>query len=201
MCVGEWLCAALGAGLALLAAGAPVARADFLIVAHEARVDELHRQTTFKLVFNQPPDFFTADEFGRPKNEFQYFYNSDGRNCDQDMGKNVVVIRGGEIRFDREIPIRESENPTGDGPVRAGGWGPERGAVAFESFGDEVQFTVPWKTLGETDGHFCYQAMALEYGSLTSDVSAVVIPVPAGWALGVVGLGGLGAWMRFKPRG
>lgn len=200
MCCGAWRLIAAGAAMVLVTAGAAPARGDFLIVSHSFRVDEQRRQTTFNLVFNQKPDFFTTDEFGRPRNSFQYFYNSAADDCGESMGRDVVVIRGSEVRFDHDLPVRESINVSGGGPDRAEGWGPIRGSVPIESEGNELTFTMPWKTLGETDGRFCYEVFALENGSLTSDASGFVIGLPAGWEVGAIGLMGVAMLKAVKRR-
>src|SRR5437773_837295 len=81
-------------------------------------------------------------------------------------GPHVVIIRGPEIRFHDNIPIRDSLNPGGEDFPHAEGWGPIRGQVDFATDGPSVSLTVPWSSLGETDGKFSYHLIALQRGAL-----------------------------------
>ena len=168
------------------------ARAAFEIRSQAARADLAQRQTTFTLTFNQRPDFLGTDSFGDPNNAFQYFFDTDPAHPDGVYsGDTISIIRGPEIRFDDNIPIRDSLNPSGQDFPHAEGWGKMRGAVDFLLDGDTVTFTVPWEMLHEQDGKFSYIVQAYEQGSLTSEEAAVIIPLPpAAWttAAGLLGL-------------
>jgi hypothetical protein len=150
------------------------------IVSDAVMPDPIGRQTTFQITFNQPPDLFGFDAFGRPNNAFQYFYDSEPEPEPDGIfsGDTVVVIRGPEIRFAHSIPIRDSLNPEGVDFPNAEGWGLMRDDVDFTLDGPTVRFTVPWKALGETDGKFSYHLIALDRGDLTSSVAATSIPLP-----------------------
>ena len=169
-----------------------LARAAFEIVSHDAVVDAVARQTTFHVTFNQAPDFFTADEFGRPANGFQFFYDAQPTDDEIDFaGEDVVIIRGVEIRVDDNIPIRDSLNPSGEEFPNAEGWGPTRGAADYQLDGTTLSFTTSWDTLNESDGVFGYRLFALEQGGLTSEVtflSRILVPLPPPVILGGVGL-------------
>jgi hypothetical protein len=169
-----------------------VARAAIEIVAHDAVVDHANRRTTFSLTFTQPPDFWTTDENGQPANAFQCFY--DAEPADDEIGfagEDVVIIRGAEIRFANDIPVRESLNESGEEFPNAEGWGPMRGSVAYELDGATISFTTGWDLLRETDDDFAYRLFALEQAELTHEVtffSRVLVPLPAPLLSGLAGL-------------
>jgi hypothetical protein len=174
----------------LLFLSPPAARAAFEIRSQSAVADAGRRQTAFTLTFNQPPDFTHTDGFGNPNEAFQYFFDTDPIPPDGIFaGDTVSIIRGPEIRFNDDIPIRDSLNPTGENFPHAEGWGQSRGAVGFVLAGDTIQFTVPWEMLHERDGKFSYVVQAYEQGSLTNEGSGLVIPLPpAGWSGALLGL-------------
>jgi hypothetical protein len=169
-----------------------LARGAFEILSHDVSVDEVNRQTTFRVTFNQPPDFFSADEFGHPDNGFQFFYDSHPTDDEIDFaGDDVVIIRGVEIRVDHDIPIRDSLNPGGEEFPNAEGWGKTRGAVDYQLEGATLSFTANWELLGETDDDFGYRLFAFEQGELTSEVtflSHIVVPLPMPLLFVAIGL-------------
>src|SRR5213592_741007 len=147
-----WALAFFGLGANLAVA---VDSSLFEIVSQSALADSTREQTTFELTFNGAPDFTTTDALGRPANAFQYFYDAAGE-TDFLPASSVVVIRGTEIRFDHEIPVRDSLNPGAKFHPHAEGWGDDRGEVPFELADRMLTFTVPWRVLGEDDTHFSY---------------------------------------------
>jgi hypothetical protein len=169
-----------------------LARGSFEILSHNVSVDAISRQTTFTVTFNQPPDFFTADELGRPADGFQFFYDSQPTDGEIDFaGDDVAIIRGVEIRVDHDIPIRDSLNPSGEEFPNAEGWGETRGAVDYQLDGAMLSFTTSWELLGETDDVFGYRLFALQEGELTSEVtflSRIVVPLPTPLLFGAIGL-------------
>jgi hypothetical protein len=177
------------------ASGAP----PFEIVTHSVDVDVAQRRTRFSLTFNQRPDFFTVDEFDRPANAFQYWYDARPGGFEF-AGEDVVVIRGSEIRFSGALPVRASLNPSGEEFPHAEGWGEERGQVPVEMNEATLQFTVPWKLLGEDDTRFSYRLLALEYGEQTSDIEAVFVPLPTPLKMGAVALGAVMVALGMKRR-
>ncbi|HYO07876.1 MAG TPA: hypothetical protein VER17_02785 [Tepidisphaeraceae bacterium] len=188
--------------LLLTASLTGVARAGpaFEIVRESARVDSGRQETIFQIVFNQRPDFFTADEFGRPRHEFQYYLDAHPIAPDtmEIPSERVSIIRGGELRFDHRIPVRESLGPDLEEIPNAGGWGRERGSAEFALDGDTISFTVPWKLLGDTDGRFSYMVESYEFGSTVSTVASVVIPLPSGLAGGIACGGFMLVAMRMR---
>jgi hypothetical protein len=197
----------VGMSVLLLIAGQPPAeaRAAFEIVSHSVEASEAERATTFRVSFNRRPDFFSVDEFGNPHDSFQYFYDSQPAEADLE-GPDVVILRGPEIRFDNDIPVRDSLNPDGEDHPNAEGWGRKRGSAPFEMDGEaSLTFTVPWTLLGETDEQFAYTLFALDRGELTTEVgfnslSAEPIPLPGalgpGLVLLLIALGGTHAYKR-----
>ena len=185
----------------MLPALARDARAAFEVVSHNASVDEIRRRTTFTVTFNESPDFFTTNELGEPDNAFQFFYDSEPAGDEIDFaGEDVVIIRGAEIRFDDNIPIRDSLNPGGEEFPNAEGWGEMLGSVDYELDGTTITFAGGWDVLRETDGVFGYRLFAFEQAELTNEViflSRILVPLPPAVLLGTVGLASLA---RFRCR-
>jgi hypothetical protein len=160
----------------------------FQIVSSSIHPDAAHRQTTFTIHFNRAPDLLGLDRDGQLNNSFQYFYDASAAGDGIFDGPSVSIIRGPEIPFRHDIPIRDSLNPTGEDFPHAEGWGKIRGEVPFQLDDAQLRFTIPWKALGETDGRFSYHLIALDHGSQTTDISATVIPLPSGIWLGMTGI-------------
>ena len=166
----------------------PAACGGFEIVSHSAFSDDATQKVVFQITFNQSPDFFSTDADGNPLNSFQYFYDSNPGGFEF-AGEDVSIIRGPEIRFHDEIPIRDSLNPTGEDFPHAEGWGKQRGLVPFEVEGAVLTFSANWSDLGETDGQFSYRLLAFQSGELTSDVaSPVLIGLPSPLISGMIAL-------------
>jgi hypothetical protein len=180
------------ASLLSLLLPAAVARGAFEIVAHDAVVDHHNRQTTFSFTFTETPDFWTTNADGQPAHAFQVFY--DAEPADDEIGfagEDVVILRGAEIRFANDIPVRESLNESGEEFPNAEGWGETRGSVDYELDGATISFTTGWDLLRETDNDFGYRLFALEQAELTHEVtffSRILVPLPAPVLLGVVSL-------------
>lgn len=172
----------LGWAAFLVLVGSSVARGEFVIIDQSVLTNPATQQTTFKLTFNERPDFFEADEFDRPRNAFQYFFDTDPAASPEGFrfdGPGVSIIRGPEIRFGEGIPVRDSINETGEEFPHAEGWGPERGRVKFDLEGKELSFSVPWKTLGQTSADFSYHVIALEFGTQTSEFAGTSVGLPS----------------------
>jgi hypothetical protein len=170
----------LGCGF-FAAVGRGEAFGGFQLVSQSHTVDADRRETTFMLEFSEPPDFrrTVANMPGGTKveaNSFQVFYGSDLTGPDV-LGEDVVVLRGPEIRFDGDLPVRDTIGAVDD--PRAGGFGTVRGSVPLELVDDTVTFTVPWHLLGERDQAYRFTIEAYERGELTSSVS-IAAPLPAG---------------------
>ncbi len=179
-----------------------IVRAAFEVVAHDAVVDEINRQTAFTVTFNQAPDFFGTNDLGQPNSAFQLFYDAEPTDDEVDFaGEDVLIVRGAEIRFDNDIPIRDSLNPSGEEFPNAEGWGEKLGAVDYQLDRQTLSFTADWDLLRETDGVFGYRLFAFERGELTSEVtflSRILIPLPAPVLAGAVLLAL--SWLRIQKR-
>ncbi len=186
MCLGRLLCVVLGAGLFVSTHAARVLAGPLEIIGSTVVADPVSRETTFSVLFDRAPALFTIDsESDQPIDSFQYFYDSSANDGGISFGPDVTVIRGTEMRFesDHAIPIRDSENPTGEDFPHAEGFGPLRGLALFQLDGATLKFSVPWNVLGETDTNFSYHLIALERGLQTAEFSALAIPLPPGvWA-------------------
>lgn len=138
----------------------------------------LQRVFHFTLTFSGVPDFFTVDEAGRPKDEFQFYltWQLHPTNPSFAMREPDVLVRGGEIRTAGGIPIRDSAGEGGEG---SGGWGPIRGIVAYELSGQTVTFDVPRGIIGDDDGRVAYGLLVCEYGGETDETwGSTDTPVP-----------------------
>src|SRR5688572_26083180 len=77
----------------LTLAAPAVSSGAFEILSHSVDVDPEARNARFSIIFNQPPDFLTVDEFDRPANAFQYWYDAQPGGFEF-SGEDVVIIRG-----------------------------------------------------------------------------------------------------------
>ena len=136
--------ALLGIGALVLAALVPsfagATRSTALAVRSESAI--YHRSTglvTFRITFNQAPDFGTTDDLGRQADGFQYFVGSDEPEAPRLYDS---VIRGGEIHSSGLVRVRNNAlvpHPAPDG----GGWGTVRGDASFDLRGPVLRFSVP----------------------------------------------------------
>lgn len=149
---------------ALLLALPAMARA-LTLFGHVEHYDAATDAFEFTIHFSGPPDFMTADSFGRPRDSFQYWivYPID-RDPFLPYITPDVLVRGDEIRFGGGIPIRDR---TVDGGPNSGGWGPIRGTVPFVLSGSTLTFTVPRSVLGDPDGRFAYYLGVFSFGGTT----------------------------------
>jgi len=167
-------------GLALLQTG--LLRAEFVANAQSAIFDPVTGNVTFSLMFNQGPDFYTVDTFGRAATDFQYFvYGAPTAGYPAEFDS---IIRGGEIYLGQGIPVRNATPSVPD--PNAGGWGAIRTRVPFTVAGASLTFSVPLTLLSDrsTDGHFTYTLQTDVYGALnqrvTGQSSVVASPEPSG---------------------
>ena len=150
----------------------------FLLVEETISNDAARRVTSFELIFNQAPDFFTVDEFGRQRHAFQYYIDTKAAPPPVPELPSPgldLVIRGGEIARTGELVLRLAGG--GDGEQ---GWGRVLAQVPFVLHGNGLGFTVPWSALGETDGRFSYGLLLLDQGAATDHRSGMVETGPAG---------------------
>jgi hypothetical protein len=155
-------------------------RAEFVANAQSAIFDPVRGSVTFSVTFNQEPEFYTADTFGREATDFQYFIYGDstaGYPAEFDS-----IIRGGEIYRGGGIPVRNATPSVAD--PQAGGWGTVRAVVPFTLSGPDLTFSVPLTVLSQhsTDGQFTYVLQTDVYGALNQRVtgqSIIASPEPS----------------------
>ncbi len=132
----------------------------------------------FSVTFNQPPDLFTVDAYGRQADDFQY-YTPDS------------VIRGPEIYITRNTIRIRSYGPPDLGDPASGGWGPIIATVPFSLSSDTVTFSVPYDLFSNSP-FFAYQIQTDYYGTAQEYVQGSTVPEPATWAMMLFGFAGLG---------
>jgi len=180
-------------------ASASVARAQdsFQLAGHSVEVDNTAETATFRLTFNREPVFFVSE--GTATDAFQVEIDADSTSFEQPLVFETIdaVVRGAEISQADGLPVRDRE---GDGGENAGGWGPVRGFVPFDLDGATLTFTTGLDLIGDDDGKFRYRIIAIDDGSVTSEVTAAVIPVPAALWGGVIMLSGAGVLHKLRGR-
>ena len=180
-------------------ASASVARAQdsFQLAGHSVEVDNTAETATFRLTFNREPVFFVSE--GTATDAFQVEIDADSTSFEQPLVFETIdaVVRGAEISQADGLPVRDRE---GDGGENAGGWGPVRGFVPFDLDGATLTFTTGLDLIGDADGKFRYRIIAIDDGSVTSEVTAAVIPVPAALWGGVIMLSGAGVLHKLRGR-
>jgi hypothetical protein len=164
---------------------ASTALADFQLESQSLSID--HQDADFSLTFNQTPDFTTLNALSQPVDSFQINFNGNYNPAVKTSFINTVtgVVRGDEIHIANDLPIRSA---TGNGGPNSGGWGPAVDAVPYSLIGDTVSFSVPTKDLGWTGHSYQYMAFSLANGAVTSNQTVTMVPTPAAFPAGVVGL-------------
>jgi hypothetical protein len=161
--------------LALLVGTARAAEADFTFASETAVFNPATQEVTFRIVFNQVPDFLPADAFSRRANSFQYFVLGDPSlpypaNYD-------AIIRGDEIDTTTgQLPIRNSVPPADTDLPEGGGWGSIRGTVPYQLQGRVLTFSVPLRLISDhnLNGRLMYELESYQYGSYTQHVESQV---------------------------
>jgi hypothetical protein len=184
--------------MAVLTLAATAVKADFTLVSQNLTIDRQDHIADFSLTFNQAPDFFTLDSFGRPVDSFQYNFNGNFQvGGGQEFPNNLTaIVRGDEIHLGDGIRIR---NPNGDGGPDSGGWGPVIASVPYRLIGNNISFSVPTADLGYTGRYYQYEVFSLQDGAATADHNITVVPLPSAFWSGLVGMplaGIAGMWMR-----
>lgn len=182
--------------MALLCGG--YLRADFMTTSQSASYDPVSGLVTFRVTFNQTPDFFTTDSGDRPATEFQYYIIGDPSLYS--WARFDSIIRGPEIYLGGDIPIRAALPTAGD--PHGGGWGAIRGTVPFTVVGTELTFSAPLSVISDhsTDGHFSYDLQTGVFGRATQYLEAqqsTVLPEPA--TTPIVALTGV-CWLFLRAR-
>ena len=164
--------------------------ACFLIDTQSVRVNAKTEDVNFSITFNEAPNFFTVDPYGRPEDEFQYYTPNS-------------IIRGGEIHITGNT-IRIRSRSGSDPDPASGGWGSVIATVPYNLTGHTLTFSAPLDLFSDTE-FFTYQVGTYSYGRTESYISAgSQTPEPATWAmmlLGFAGLGYVGYRKRFLPAG
>ena len=197
------------AGLAAVTAvGLPAVggQAGVQILSQSCEIDRAHREAVVRLVLDAPPDLYTIDAFGRPRDSFQYEIDAgwSGRLTDPKLCTFDVVLRGDEVAAAGALRVRSSDFTNPDPDPLAKGWGPLLGTVPLDIDGNTLSFRARLDLLGDTDGVFAYRVFTTEYGATTSLAESHVIPLPtsvsaAGVAVGALVVGNL-MWKRLRRR-
>lgn len=190
----------VGAALLTLLIGG-TAQAALKVNSQSAVVDVDTQKVLFTIDFNQVPDFFNVDQFGRQADSFQYYIRPDGKlpvfEGSPYFSKLSTIIRGAEINIAGDIRVRDvSPNDTGE--ANSGGWGPIRGSVPYTLNSTTLTFSTPLQLIGSEDGLFSYNLLLTEFGGSTDSVNSQsilkskAVPEPAS-ALSILTFGVLSA--------
>jgi hypothetical protein len=197
--------AAVLAGLGLSTSPLRAATEDFQLVDQNCTVDKAAGTATFRLSFTQAPQFTLPHGGGGGQPDtFQIEIDGDHSTFDHPIEFDEIdsVVRGAEISAnDGTLPVRDGgDGGGGGGGDQSGGWGPVRALVPFEVDGSTLTFTTGLSTIGDQDGIFRYRVITMENGSLTSEVNAAIIPVPAALGGGVMLLSAAGVTHKLRKR-
>jgi hypothetical protein len=161
--------------------------ADFELVSSDLTVNKSAGLIDFSLTFNQAPVFGNVGPGRVPAESFQVNFvgnpvlgSSPARDTDL-----TAVIRGDEIHIGNDVRVRQ---PTGNGGLDSGGWGPVTAAVPYNLSNNTVSFSIPATALGWTGGQYSASIYSLNYGTLTAAQTVQLIPTPSGAIGGGVGL-------------
>lgn len=149
------------------------------IVSESAVVDRDAGVARFTVTFDEAPDFYTADEFGRLADSFQYEIDGDWRAPIGLPPEGLDrVVRGDEIHVAGRLRVRDATFEVSPDPdPNAGGWGAVRAELPFELDGAELRFEAPLGDIGdEGDGYFAYRLFTTEFGLTTSEVETRLLP-------------------------
>lgn len=197
----------IGAALLTLGIGG-AAQAALKINSQSAVVNVDTQQVSFTIDFNEVPDFFSVDTFGRQADAFQYYIRPDGKlpvfEGSPYYSQLSTIIRGPEIFVNGDIRVRDVF-PIGSSEPNSGGWGPLRGSVPYTLNGTVLTFSSPLELIGDSDGLFSYQLLLTEFGGSTDTVEAKsilkskAVPEPS-CANGVLTFGVLSACLLFRRK-
>lgn len=177
--------------LTLLLVMAETAKAEFISVSESAVFNPSTQEVLFTIEFNQTPDFFTVDSFGRQANSFQFFITGDpGLPY---PARYDAIIRAEEIHITMDVLRVRNAVPPDPDPA-AGGWGSIRGAVPFSLNGSVLTFSTPLQLISDhsTDGRFAYGLQSYQFGALTRSVNNQSVVVPEPTSLTLLSVGALG---------
>ena len=198
------LAIALGAYL-FCAAASSYGQGAFLLTSGSVGNIDGAGNVDFSLTFNQVPDFFTVDQFGRQANSFQFYIATSPFTGLFPPRPYASLIRGEEIHVAGDLRVRNDSPPDPD--PNASGWGSIRGIVPFTLNGQTLTFSVPSSVLN-VSGPFAYTLQLTSYGGgtnagvypgLSGGPIPIIVPEPtSSWlaAIGAVTIVGLGLTSR-----
>ena len=182
--------------------------ANSAIASFSSSVDLNSMAVKFDLIFESAPNFYTIDSFGRQKDAFQLYVNSNNLPVEfntffraaqgEVIRDDLTIVRGGEINVNSDIRVREvvanydsSLDPT------SGGWGPIVGSELFVLNDTELTLILPLSFLKDSDGLFYYYLQTLSFGGGTDDILFgisdftydVVSPVPESSSVALMFIG------------
>jgi len=174
---------------------------EFHLADQTCTVDKDAGTATFRLSFTQAPQFTLPHGGGGAQpNSFQIEIDADHNTFDHPIEFDEIdsVVRGAEISASDGIPVRDREGEGGGD--QSGGCGPVRALVPFDLDGSTLTFTTGLSTIGDQDGKFRYRVITMQDGSLSGEVNAAIIPVPAALGGGMLLLGGAGMAHKVRKR-
>jgi hypothetical protein len=155
--------------------------AEFTLVSESAVFNPGTSLINFTLQFNQPPDFFTVDEFDRQANSFQYFIIGQP---DLHYPDNYdAIVRGEEIHITGDKLRIRSVSPSDPMPG-SGGWGAIRDSAPFSVNGNTMTFSAPWNALSNhgINGNMAFHWETYEFGGFTTYGNSHTVLQP-GWTV------------------
>jgi hypothetical protein len=162
--------------------------ADFELVSSDLTVNKAAGLVDFSLTFNQAPVFSDISPDGIPTESFQVNFVGNPVLGSSPAAETDLtsVIRGDEIHVGNDVRVRQ---PTGNGGIDSGGWGPVTAAVPYTVSNNTIAFSIPASALGWTGGQYSASIYSLNYGTLTAAQTVQLIPTPSGAIGGGVLLG------------
>lgn len=117
-------------------------------------------RVTFKVIFDQQPDFSTVDSFGRMEDQFQYYIIGDSA-AEYPLNFDAVITVEQPWISQSRLAVR---SPDINDP---NGWGTLVATIPFRLKGGSLRFSVPLSTINShsADGGFTYQLQTLSFGA------------------------------------
>jgi hypothetical protein len=149
------------------------------IMQHQYVVDTSAQTVHFELWFDRAPDFLTVDEFGRPRDAFAYYFDSDGN-----VGTGQYSTLG-PLAYGADVQLTSSQVHLNGllwmrdlyGMPPAGPW---RDATPFTVLDTTLQFTASFSALRFAGGsHLLGFVDTYQYGATTGQQQPFGPPIPA----------------------
>ncbi len=106
----------------------------------------------FQIQFLGVPDLYTADQYNRQADSFQFYTFVEPQTDNNGLGGAYSLVtsitRGEELHYGDGLPIRDGRTDFADDLTRTGGWGSLTGLVPVIQHGSRLDYTVPLATLG-----------------------------------------------------